>query len=427
VPHDDGNSPAPDVALISPYPRLGTRHDGDSGVASYTANLAHALVDAGARVTVVAPKVAGEPDRSKDGPIEVRRAFTSGGPLAVPAALKAAQATGAPVAHLQHELFLYSGAAGLPPTVAALAARKLARSGPRGRRQDQGARPSRQATVITMHQVVNPSAVTKDYTTMHRVAVPAPAARVAIASVQRVLPRLADQVLVHEPAFAKIISGATVVHHGIEVPAPPTESKAEVRHRLGIPADGLLAMCFGFLAPYKGLETALEAAGLTDDSVRLVVAGGEHPRLAAQGDNYGERLQQRWGADATFTGYVPDGAVADWFHAADVLLLCYPEPHASSGPLALALAHRTPVLLSQRLAETVGADPRLAVGPLPQDWADRLTELAADPDALQQLAARTEHLTDDRTWPTVARRHLDLYRGALADDDRATATNLALA
>lgn len=406
---------APDVALISPYPRLGSRHDGDSGVASYTANLAHALAGCGVRVVVIAPRVDGEPERGQDGPVEVRRAFADRTAGAVPQALAAATATGAPVAHLQHELFLYSGASGLPTTVAALAARR----GPR--------RPRRQRTVITMHQVVNPAAVNRQYTQMHRVAVPAPAARLAIGTVQRVLPKLADRVLVHEPAFARIIRGSVVVHHGIEVPQPPTESKAAVRQRLGIPADGLLALCFGFLAPYKGLETALEAATLTNDSVRLVVAGGPHPRLAAQGDDYAGRLQQQWGGYATFTGYVADHAVGDWFDAADVLLLCYPEPHASSGPLALALAHHTPVLLSRRLAETVGADPLVAVDPDPRDWADRLTGLAADPAGLRLIGEHIETMASDRAWPAVAQRHLDLYRGAIHDDDRSTAADLALA
>jgi acyl-CoA synthetase (AMP-forming)/AMP-acid ligase II len=44
----------PDVALISPFPALGERHGGWTGVASYSANLAGALTDAGARVTVLA-------------------------------------------------------------------------------------------------------------------------------------------------------------------------------------------------------------------------------------------------------------------------------------------------------------------------------------------------------------------------------------
>ena len=40
---------APDVALISQFPSLGERHGGWTGVASYSANLAGALGDEGAR------------------------------------------------------------------------------------------------------------------------------------------------------------------------------------------------------------------------------------------------------------------------------------------------------------------------------------------------------------------------------------------
>lgn len=406
----------PDLVLISPYPRLGSRHDGDSGVASYTANLAHALADQGVSVCVVAPEVDGEPAVGHDGPIEVRRAFVQGRPSSVPAALAAARATGAPVVHLQHELFLYSGAAGLPATVAALAARRAGSSTKHGETQ---------RTVITMHQVVDPAAVTTAYTSMHRVRVPAAAAKVAISTVQRILPRLADTVLVHEPAFQKIIPGAVVVPHGIEVPPAPTTDKASVRRRLGVTETGFLALCFGFLAPYKGLETALEAAELAADSLQLVVAGGAHPRHAAQGDDYAERLQQRWGGSAHFTGYVPDTDVADWFDVADVLLLCYPEPHASSGPLALALAHRTPVLLSERLAATVGA-PGLAVPSAPEAWADRLRALASDPAQAEELRAQVSRMSEDRTWPAIARRHLALYEGVNHDHSPAAA-DLALA
>jgi hypothetical protein len=95
----------PDVALISPYPQLGARHGGASGVASYTANLAHALADAGAHPLVIAPHLDGQPARSQDGPVDVHRAFRIGSANAVPEAFAAARASGADVLHLQHELF----------------------------------------------------------------------------------------------------------------------------------------------------------------------------------------------------------------------------------------------------------------------------------------------------------------------------------
>ncbi|MCL8025061.1 glycosyltransferase [Nocardioides bruguierae] len=389
----------PDVAIVSLYPRLGSRHDGDSGVASYTANLAHALADAGLAVCVVAPVLEGEPAVGHDGPVEVRRAFTSGRPAAVRDALAAARATGAAQVHLQFELFLYHGASGLPVTVAALAHHRRA-----------GA-----PLTLTMHQVVDPAKVTAEYTRMHRIGVPPVAARAAIAGVQRALPRLASTTIVHEPAFERLVPGAVVVPHGIEVPEPGSREGA--RERLGVTGDALVAMSFGFVAPYKGLETVLTAATMTQEDVQVVVAGGTHPRLAAQGDDYEERLIATYGHRARFTGFVPDTDVADWFRAADVLCLNYPEPHASSGPLALALAHRTPMVLSPRLAEVIGV-PALSVGGRGEaaDWAARLDALAADGGALAALRGRTDALAADRTWPAVARRHAALYE---AVDDAA--------
>lgn len=137
----------PDVVFVAPYPRVGVRHGGMSGVASYTVNLAHALNDAGARVAIVAPTEDGEPAESDDDGITVRRLFPRG-PRALPIALGAARAAGAPVVHLQHELFLYGGPSALPGLIASL----------------RRPRPCRSRTVVTMHQVVDPAAVDASFT-----------------------------------------------------------------------------------------------------------------------------------------------------------------------------------------------------------------------------------------------------------------------
>jgi glycosyltransferase involved in cell wall biosynthesis len=110
-----------------------------------------------------------------------------------------------------------------------------------------------------------------------------------------------------------------------------------------------------------------------------------------------------------FAGYVADADVARWFAAADVALLPYPQPFASSGPLALALAHGTPVLLSDALAGTVGAPDEVAVPTDPAAIAARVDALAADRADRERLRAAAATLASGRSWPEVARRHLDLY------------------
>jgi glycosyltransferase involved in cell wall biosynthesis len=257
---------------------------------------------------------------------------------------------------------------------------------------------------VTMHHVVDPRAVDAAFTATHHVRAPAPLARAGVSAVQRTIAALADTVVVHEPSFATVVPGAEVVPHGIEVPAA-TGDRAGARAALGVRPDRLCVLCFGFLAPYKGLEAAIGAARLAGDRVDLVIAGGAHPRVAG----YGDTLRESAPPNVRFTGYVPDGDVARWFAAADVALLPYPQPFASSGPLALALAHRTPVLLSEALARTAGAPGELAVSTDPAAIAARLDTLARAAGERGRLHAAASTLAAGRSWPEVARRHLDLY------------------
>jgi glycosyltransferase involved in cell wall biosynthesis len=381
----------PDVALVAPYPRLGVRHGGSSGVASYAANLAHGLADAGSTVTVVAPHEPGEPSNGHDGDVRVRRAFRRG-VRALPTALAAARDTRAPVIHLQFELFLYGGAA-LPGLLAGLGVG-------RGRAQRH---------VVTMHQVVDPAGVDADFTALHRLPVRPAAARTAIGSVQRAISALADVLIVHEPSFASVLPGAVTVPHGVE--RVDAADREQARATLGLD-NRFLALCFGFLAPYKGLELAGEAARLAGSDVHLVIAGGEHPRLERR-DGYGAGLRQAFGDVATFPGFVPDADVHRWFQAADVVLLPYPAPHASSGALALALAHGKPVLASGPLARTCGLPTDVIVDDV-ETLAKQLRRLANDPSALAELAATTAPLGSDRSWSAVSRRHLEIYRAGIA-------------
>jgi len=388
----------PDVALIAPYPPAGERHGGHSGVASYTANLAHGLAAAGLDVTVVAPELDGDPASFDDGPVAVRRRFPMGR-RALPQALRAAAECRPRVAHLQFELFLYGGPSALAGLLPALATS----------RHTLGPVP----LVTTMHQVVEPSTIDRAYTRLHRVAAPALAARHGIAAVQGAITRASSATVVHEEPFRRILPAATVIPHGIEAVTPLERTRA--RRQVGLD-DRFCVLCFGFLAPHKGIELVLDAAGLLRDDVQVVVAGGEHPRLAG-GAGFGAELRARHGDVARFTGYVPDGDVAAWFGAADLCVFPYPNPFASSGVLALALAHGAPVLLSPALARCVGAPSALAAPMRAEPLARRIEALADDPVALAELRAWSSVLGAGRHWPVVADQHAQLYEEVL-DGDR---------
>jgi glycosyltransferase involved in cell wall biosynthesis len=391
-------SPRPDIALISPYPALGTRHGGHSGVASYCSNLAHGLVREGADVTVIAPVDDRSPAAGLDGGVRVRRSFRPGA-AALPTAVGAALATGARTIHLQHETFLYGGPSSIPGIVPALT---MARR--------------RGGAVVTMHHVVEPAEVDRDFMRMHQVTSPVLATRAGLAGLRSAISRLAGEVIVHEPLFAHRVPGARVVPHGVEQLEPP--AREDARAALGLD-DRLIALCFGFVAPYKGLELAIKGSALAGDRVRLVVAGGDHPRLGSR-EPYRRTLRHRLLDAAAFTGRVPEEEVGLWFAAADVALFMYPRPFAASGALALALAHGTPPLFSPALGAAVGAPAALTVAAEPAALARRLQALAGDRERLARMADAGAELARGRSWPEVARMHLSIYGEEVSEHGSAT-------
>jgi glycosyltransferase involved in cell wall biosynthesis len=423
-----------DVTLVSPYPTCkpspesggnapgrpgtaggeGTDGGGSrSGVAWYTRSLAQSLTARGARVHVVAPGEAGSLRTEMDGAVQVDRCFERGpaGPLR---AVGAAVATGAPVVHVQHEAFLYGGPDSVPGVLLALARLRQARRGP----------------VVTMHQVVEPASVDRGFTEIHRVNIPPPVARAGLATMQSSVARIASRLIVHEEAFRRILNRSVVFPLGANslgepdpisghpndgtwggdhASADPVASRrASRRAEAGVGPGDLLALCFGFVAPYKGFERVLEAARLTGPRVKVVVAGSEHPRL--QGQGYLEQLRSRYSDVALFTGFVPDEDVAGWFAAADAVLLPYPQPFSSSGVLADAIEHGVAALVSAPLAEVIGWPPEASLSLEPSRMASRLDELAADQPQLEQLTAQTVALQAGRSWAELAERHLALYQ-----------------
>lgn len=379
----------PDVTLVSAYPPPGDLHGGSSGVASYTANLARALADHGLDVAVVAPHESPEdPSVHHDGDVTVHRSGPRGRTALGDATRRAAELGGA-VTHVQHEWFLWGGPSSIPDTFRGLA---------------QLRRRSAAPTVATMHQVVRRGVVDRAFTEVHGLPAVPQLVGPGFQALQRSLATQVDHVLVHEPAFTEAIPGAQVVPHGLEPGSPVTREQA--RRDLGLPEDALVALNFGFVAPYKGLDVALGGIEAAGPDVLGVVAGGAHPR---HGDGMLRHLEARFGHTARFTGFVPDDDVTRWFRASDVALLLYPRPHASSGVLALALANDCPALLSPGLAETVDAPDVLRVDQDPVAVARALRRLADDPVHAHHARTAGRRLAQGRDWPAVAATHAAAY------------------
>lgn len=132
------------------------------------------------------------------------------------------------------------------------------------------------------------------------------------------------------PRYVKLLRGrygadnVFLAPHGtFQVPRPPAALPL-------LPT----VMAFGKFGTYKRAEVLLEAHALLlarNPQVRLVIAGSDTPNAPG----YLEGLQRRYAhlPNVTFTGYVPEDAVADIFAGATVVAFPYSATTGSSGVL----------------------------------------------------------------------------------------------
>jgi glycosyltransferase involved in cell wall biosynthesis len=155
-------------------------------------------------------------------------------------------------------------------------------------------------------------------------------------------------------------------HPAYEILSQAALPKLEARRRLGLDPDKFWLLFFGFVRPYKGLQTLLQALG---DLRRE----GVQPGLAIVGEFWQDKSAYLAEIDRLQIGdqvriedrYTPDEDVALWFSAADCLAAPY-LAGTQSGVAAIALAYGLPVIASQKVAEGIAPDDRgvvLAVVP----------------------------------------------------------------
>jgi glycosyltransferase involved in cell wall biosynthesis len=175
-----------------------------------------------------------------------------------------------------------------------------------------------------------------------------------------------------------------------EVPHPvydifsPALPKTEARSRLGLEESRIL-LFFGYIRAYKGLRTLIEAMPeiLRDERVHLVVCGEFY-----EGRQETVDLIHRLGLQhriSLFDEFIPNEKVADFFCAADVVVLPYVSA-TQSGIVQIAYNYDRPVIAT-------------AVGGLPEVVLDGKTGYLVppqDPAALARAVLRFYAAAPDR-------------------------------
>ena len=211
---------------------------------------------------------------------------------------------------------------------------------------------------------------------------------------------------------------------------------AELRARLGVPADAVVFLAVGRMVPKKGFDFLIRALAQLIGPNATQPYAGPPIRLVMVGRGDLWETWQALGrdlgiADAIhWVGNVPVDDLNVYYNLADVITTPNREPPADGLNVAVleAMQCGKPVLgidvASTRLPIGAGyafAHEKTALLAPPNDLsalAASMARLAADANLRAQLGTAARHLAEtDLSWPSIARRYIEHFKG-LGTGDR---------
>lgn len=397
------------VAVISPYPRSGSKGDlngpEDSALNYYTRRLVRLLQLEGCEVSVVSSCVQNDRTPWSDEGVRVIPTFTRGKPGAAFSILFAVLRTKARVVHLQHELFAYGGifnAFTIPICVA-------------------GLRLMRRYVLTTIHGVIPLGAIDTEFIKSNKVAggfAPAGLVRFVWRSLLRLVCMFSNVVHVHEEQHRDDLIQQYHVRTPIQVipfgfsdeDTPP--SKSDARKTLGLNDEDEVVLFFGYLAAYKGVSeliASLNAAFERRPRLKVILAGDVNARL--RGLFEPELMLRRHDIDPKRVlrlGFVPEEMISTVFSAADVLILPYTMTMAGSGPMSLGLSYGVPILPSSVFKRALPGFPGM-FQPVPVEIASAMCRFFEDRELRIAIEERCTKERGSRHWPALANRVRVIY------------------
>jgi glycosyltransferase involved in cell wall biosynthesis len=184
-------------------------------------------------------------------------------------------------------------------------------------------------------------------------------------------------------------------------------SRNEAREKLHLTIEDRVALFFGIIRPYKGLQNAIQAIAQMRESgkrVILLIAG----EIWGSKHEYMDQVQRLGIADQVVFDdrYIPNEEVSIFFSAADVFLAPY-RSSTQSGVSKIAMAFGLPLVVTSTVAQGIGGDyPGLFVVPSE----DSLELANAIEKALNQKMSEviTDFSTIDSGWDQLAQAITEL-------------------
>lgn len=209
------------------------------------------------------------------------------------------------------------------------------------------------------------------------------------------------------------------IHSLASAGAAIPQSQQEARLQLGLPAEAPVALFFGLMRPYKGIEYLLGAFnGLQQEhpEAKLLLAG----RAPKGFQPFASAISALALEDAcvTMPRYLQLSEIARCFLAADVVVLPYLEA-SQSGVLQLAYAFHRPVIATRvgGLPESIiSGKTGVLVPPRDADaLAAALADMLRDRQRCQVMGEQAYQLAQEKySWELIARATREVYQCVFA-------------
>lgn len=219
---------------------------------------------------------------------------------------------------------------------------------------------------------------------------------------------ISDRVIVHNE-FCKRRFGldCEIIHHGCK--PSDTMPKEEAMKVLEIDERIPLVGYCGFISPYKGLETLIEAVSKIPKSA-LLMGGGWHTESGTQYIAELNQMTQRLLPHrCKWLGFVPDEEISTVYGAMDIVV--YPSVYSTeSGALLMAISHGKAVIANRlppfEEKEKLGT---LTTFKGVKSLTNKIRLLLKDESLRSSLEEGARTYAEANSWIKVAEQHKALY------------------
>lgn len=232
-----------------------------------------------------------------------------------------------------------------------------------------------------------------------------------------VLP-LANRIIVHSEQNRRVLAGRGVPHDRIDVvpmgsggAVEPAPERARARESLDLPADAPIALFFGNIRRYKGVDVLLNAFATVRAALPeaiLVVAG----QLWKDAGDIEDTLRRSGPSVVSRLGYVSAQEMAAVYAAADLVVYPYTRFDAQSAAACDAIQYARAIVVSDTggLPELVDQPEAVVPAGDPAILARAIVRVLTDADLRSRLEAGAMRRSLECSWETIAGRTMSVYQ-----------------